>query len=114
MPELKALFRRILTITGLVTVICFILSTFLVWGLAAGGLVPFMSPLSGSCQFSISLIAASIMVTQSPSSTIAVVAEVKAKGPFTSTMLGITVLTDIIVLLIFSGQKERQDERGEG
>lgn len=102
LPELRALFRRIITITMAVTVICFLICLFVIWGLAAGGLIPFMDELSGSCQFSISLIAASIMVTQSPASAIAVVAETKSKGPFTSTMLGITVLTDIVVLLLYS------------
>jgi hypothetical protein len=71
-------------------------SLVLVW------LSPCVQVLSGSCQFSVSLIAASIMVTQSPASAIAVVAEMKAKGQFTSTFLGITVLTDIVVLLLYS------------
>ena len=137
LPELRALFRRILLITSSVTVVCFIVCLFVVYGLARVGLVPFMEVLPGSCQFSISLIAASVMVTQSPASAIAVVAETKSKGPFTSTMvwreaeksqragrdqprpalltvvsvvhallcsaqLGITVLTDIVVLLLYS------------
>jgi Kef-type K+ transport system membrane component KefB len=102
LPELRALFRRIVTITMSVTVVCFIVCMLIIFGLAKGGLIPFMSSLSGSCQFSIALIAASIMVTQSPASAIAVVAETKSKGPFTSTMLGITVLTDIVVLLLYS------------
>ena len=102
LPELRALFRRIITITTAVTVICFLVCLFVVFGLAKGGLIPFMDTMGSGCQFSVSLIAASIMVTQSPASAIAVVAETKSKGPFTSTMLGITVLTDIVVLLLYS------------
>ena len=56
----------------------------------------------GGCQLSIALIAAAIMVSQSPASAIAVVREVKAKGQFTSTMLGVTVLIDVVVLLLSS------------
>lgn len=100
--ELRSLFRRIVTITSSVTVFAFVFCTVVIFGLAAGGVVPWMSELDTACQFSIALIAGSIMVTQSPASAIAVVAEMRAKGPFTSTMLGITVLTDIVVLLLYS------------
>jgi len=102
LPELKQLFRRIITITLSATAVTFIVCTLVIWGLSLAGSVPFMQPLSGSCKFSIALIAATIMITQSPASAIAVVAELKAKGQFTSTMMGITVLTDLIVLVLYS------------
>lgn len=107
LPELRSLFKRILTITGAVTVVTFVTCVLVIFGLSQTALIPFMHELHGdfnvnACRFSISLIAGSIMVTQSPASAIAVVSETKAKGPFTSTMLGITVLTDVVVLLIYS------------
>ena len=104
LPELKSLFRRILTLTGLITVITFVLVVIVVYLESVGGLASYTSQLPsvgiGSCEFSIALIAAAIMVSQSPASAIAVVREVRAKGPFTSTMLGVTVLIDVVVLLL--------------
>ena len=41
------------------------------------------------------------MVARSPASAIAVIKEMRAKGPFTSTLLGVTVLCDVAVLLAF-------------
>ena len=107
LPELKSLFRRILTLTALLTVITFVLVVIVVYLESIGGLASYTASLpsgisANGCQFSIALIAAAIMVSQSPASAIAVVRETKAKGPFTSTMLGVTVLIDVVVLLLSS------------
>ena len=107
LPELKSLFRRILTLTALLTVVTFVLVVIVVYLESQGGWASYTSELpegisQGGCQFSIALIAAAIMVSQSPASAIAVVREAKAKGPFTSTMLGVTVLIDVVVLLLSS------------
>ena len=107
LPELKQLFRRILIITGLITAITFIVVLLVVFAESQGGLAQYTADLpagisQGGCQFSIAMIAAAIMVSQSPASAIAVVREARAKGPFTSTMLGVTVLIDVVVLLLAS------------
>lgn len=47
-------------------------------------------------------IAGTIFVARSPSSAIAVVNEVKAAGPFTQMSLGVTVVLDIVVIVLFS------------
>ena len=107
LPELKQLFRRILIITGLITAITFIVVCLVVYAESQGGLTQYTAALppgisQNGCQFSIAMIAAAIMVSQSPASAIAVVREVRAKGTFTSTMLGVTVLIDVVVLLLAS------------
>ena len=107
LPELKQLFRRILIITGLITAITFVVVVLVVFAESQGGLTQYVGALpdgisQNGCQFSIAMIAAAIMVSQSPASAIAVVREVRAKGPFTSTMLGVTVLIDVVVLLLAS------------
>ena len=107
LPELKQLFRRILIITGLITAITFVVVCLVVFAESQGGLTQYTSALpdgisQNGCQFSIAMIAAAIMVSQSPASAIAVVRETRAKGPFTSTMLGVTVLIDVVVLLLAS------------
>ena len=48
------------------------------------------------------MLAAVVAVARSPSSAIAVVTELQADGPFTQTMLGVTMVTDVVVILLFT------------
>ena len=45
---------------------------------------------------------ATIAIANSPSTTIAVITELKAKGPLTETVLGVTILKDMVILLLFT------------
>lgn len=65
LPELRALFKRIIWISASLAVVTMILCTLIIFGIIKGGLVPFASPLTGSCQFAIAAIASSIMVSLS-------------------------------------------------
>ena len=82
------------------------LVTFLLCTLAivwAAPLLPFLNALRfHHCRGSIAAVAASIMVARSPASAIAIVKEQRCKGPFTSAVLGMTVLGDVYVLVLFS------------
>ena len=49
----------------------------------------------------IAMLAAVVAIARSPSSAIAVVSELQADGPFTQTMLGVTMVTDVVVILLF-------------
>ena len=86
------------SLTALVT---FLLCTFaIVW---AAPLLPFLNALRfHHCRGSVAAVAASIMVARSPASAIAIVKEQRCKGPFTSAVLGMTVLGDVYVLVLFS------------
>jgi Trk K+ transport system NAD-binding subunit/Kef-type K+ transport system membrane component KefB len=42
-----------------------------------------------------------ILVARSPSSAIAIVNELRARGPFTKTVLGVTVIMDVVVIVLF-------------
>jgi Trk K+ transport system NAD-binding subunit/Kef-type K+ transport system membrane component KefB len=53
-------------------------------------------------QLAISLLAGTIFVARSPSSAIAVINELRAKGPFTQTILGVIVLIDVLVIILFT------------
>ncbi len=64
-------------------------------------LVPFMNEMPSGARFGIALLAGSILVARSPSSAIAIVKELRAKGPFTATVLGVTVMMDVIVITLF-------------
>lgn len=64
--------------------------------------VPFLQEMSPNAQLAAALLAGAIMVARSPSSAIAVVNELRARGPFTRTMLGVTVSMDIVVVVFFA------------
>jgi Kef-type K+ transport system membrane component KefB len=103
LPELRSLLKIILTITGLNALFSYVLMTLFIYLLAVTNVVSWMHVyVPGGCAFTISLIAGSIMVARSPASAIAVVRELKAKGPVTSTMLGVTVVGDVVVLVLFT------------
>lgn len=50
----------------------------------------------------VAILTGAILVARSPSSAIAVVNELRAKGPFTRTVLGVTVIMDAVVITLFS------------
>ncbi len=87
------------TTIGLVT------SAFLIGSLAfflLSGSIPFANAMPPAHRAAIALMAGAILVARSPSSAIAVVNELRAKGPFTKTALGVTVLMDVVVITLFS------------
>jgi len=54
-----------------------------------------------------------VSIARSPSSAIAVVAEQRADGPFTQTVLGVTMVTDVVVVVLFTAAIELV-RRGRG
>lgn len=124
LPELRALFKQILVQTSLTSFTTFFVCTarvsrrddaraspvarVCVFGsqgaiIVAAPLLPFLNALAyHHCRGSIAAVAASIMVARSPASAIAIVKELRAKGKFTSAVLGMTVLGDVYVLILFS------------
>jgi Kef-type K+ transport system membrane component KefB len=61
-------------------------------------LVPFMVGLPQGEVFAIALLGATIMIARSPSSALAIIKELRARGPFTHKVLGATVLKDAVVI----------------
>lgn len=100
LPELRNLFKKIFFLTACSALLTFLLATAVVYGL--GMLLPFWDGLTPSCKGSVASITAAIMASNSPASTIAITKEMKAKGTFTSSVLGVTVLGDVFVILLFS------------
>ena len=64
--------------------------------------IPFTAGFSSTKIFAISLLVGVILVARSPSAAIAIINELKAKGPFTQTVLGVTVLMDVVVITLFA------------
>lgn len=79
--------------------------TFFISGIAVFFLaefIPFMQSMTAVEILGVSSLFAVIFVARSPASAIAVVNEMRAKGPFVQTAIGVTVLKDVFVIILFS------------
>lgn len=100
LEELQGRLRSILwnTVAQLVVV-------YLIGGIAFFFLIdsiPFFSNLSSEGRFAAALLAGVILVARSPSSALAIINELRAKGAFTKTVLGVTLVKDVIVVALFA------------
>ncbi len=87
------------------TTACLVAGTFCLGSLGfflLSEVIPFARQMPASHRAAIALLAGAILVARSPSSAIAVVNELRAKGPFTRTVLGVTVIMDVVVIALFS------------
>ncbi|MED5579330.1 MAG: cation:proton antiporter [Nitrospinota bacterium] len=64
--------------------------------------IPFVQGISLEGRIAISILCGSILVARSPSSAIAIIKELRAKGPFVQTALGVTVVMDSVVIVLFA------------
>ena len=76
--------------------------------------VPFMAVLSQREMFAVALLSTTIMIARSPSSALAIIKEVRARGPFTHKVLGATVLMDAVVIVVFAAAVSVADVLIEG
>ncbi|MEQ9402090.1 MAG: cation:proton antiporter [Cyclobacteriaceae bacterium] len=81
-------------------VVTFVLGTIAVTLLAE--YIPYMAGLPMVAKICIAMITAAIFVARSPASAIAVINELRAKGPFVQTVMGVTVVKDFLVIILFS------------
>lgn len=65
-------------------------------------MIPFMANMPFSHRVAVSILAGAILAALSPSSAIALVNELRARGPFTQTVLGVTMILDIVVIILFA------------
>lgn len=63
--------------------------------------IPVVSGMPVASRVAVALLVGVILVARSPSSAIAVINEVRARGPFTQTALGVTVVMDVGVIVLF-------------
>jgi Trk K+ transport system NAD-binding subunit/Kef-type K+ transport system membrane component KefB len=99
--DLRGRMGGIAWVTAGLVVFTFLLGTLTVYLLA--GMLPFLEPFGPAGRLAVALLAGAILVARSPSSAIAVVKEVRARGPFTNTVLGVTVISDVVVIVAFAG-----------
>lgn len=99
-PELRHRLGSIGWVTAGLVVATFSLVSTAVFLLA--DFIPFMQAMSANARLAVALLAGAIMTARSPSSAIAIVNELRAKGPFTQTALGVTVIMDVVVITLFA------------
>ncbi len=98
--EMRSRLNSIKWMTASQLIVTFIFSAIGVYFLA--DLIPFMQDQPPLFKAAIASLFAVIFVARSPASAIAIVNEMRAKGPFVQTALGVTVLKDFFVILLFS------------
>ena len=98
--DLKKKYNSIVWISTGIIASTFVLCSFTVYMLSDW--IPFMKDMPAPSRFAVSILAGAIMVARSPSSAIAIINELRAKGPFTSTVLSVTVIMDVLVIILFS------------
>jgi len=98
--EMRSRFKSIAYMTVSQMVIIFIICSAGVYILS--GLIPFLNNLHIADRIAVSILVATIFIARSPASAIAVINELRAKGPFTQTVLGVSVLKEFFVIVIFT------------
>ena len=81
-------------------VITFVLSSIIIYFIADR--IPFMATMNIESKIAVSILFGTIFVARSPSSAIAVINEMRANGPFTKTVMGVTVVKDVLVIILFA------------
>lgn len=98
--EMRSKLRSIKIHSIAQTVITFLGGGLLVFLLA--DMIPFMRDLTLQVKLSVSLLTGVIFVAPSPASVIAIVNELRAKGPYTQITLGVTIVKDFFVVVLFA------------
>ena len=68
----------------------------------ARSLLPFLAGQPSQTVLAVALIFGLVAVAKSPATTIAVITELRARGPLADTVLGVSVLKDVVVLLLIA------------
>jgi len=100
LKELRSRINSIKWMTIGQLTITFVLSSVVIF--YASDYIPFMAELSSSVKMIIAVLFGVIFVARSPSSAIAVINELRANGPFTKTSMGVTVVKDVLVIVLFA------------
>ncbi len=100
LPELKGKFKSIGFTTFFLILVTFTLTSITVFLIA--DYIPFTVGMPTASLVAIAILTGALLIARSPSSAIAIVTELRAKGPYTQIMLGVTVIMDIIVITIFA------------
>ncbi|MFI5235802.1 MAG: cation:proton antiporter [Gemmatimonadales bacterium] len=99
-PEIRARWRIILAALGGQALLAIVVLT--AGTLAGRAFVPFLHGLTGMSLVLVALTFATILAVNSPMVTLAMLAETGARGPLARTILGVVLVADVVVVLLFS------------
>ncbi len=100
LKELRSRINSIKWMTIGQLIITFVMSSVVIYFIADN--IPFMTDMPSTHKIAVSILFATIFVARSPSSAIAVINEMRANGPFTKTVMGVTVVKDVLVIILFA------------
>jgi Trk K+ transport system NAD-binding subunit/Kef-type K+ transport system membrane component KefB len=98
--ELRSRMKSIITMTITQIVVTFIMVSLCIFLLAE--VIPFLRDMGLAGRIAVSLLGGTIAIARSPASAIAIINELRARGPFTQTSIGVTVVKDFGVIVIFA------------
>lgn len=100
LQEIRPRLKSIGTILGSVILISLPLSGLALFFLTE--FIPFTQGMTTTERLAVAILGTTILLALSPPSTIAVIKEVRAKGNFTNTLLGVTVTMDVLIVILFA------------
>ena len=98
--EIRQRLRSILYSSLGITIVGILLGSVAIFLLTQ--ILPFTQGKPVSERFAVALLGATVLLALSPPSTIAVIKEVRARGPFTRTLLSVTVFMDVLIIVFFA------------
>lgn len=98
--EIRQRIRSILYSSLGISVVGVALGTTAILALTA--VLPFTQGRPMSERLAVALLGGVVLLALSPPSTIAVIKELRAKGPFTRTVLSVTVFMDVLIIVLFA------------
>jgi Kef-type K+ transport system membrane component KefB len=101
--ELKRHFKTIFLVVGAVALLAVPTTTALIMVLAdfVPGMLPFLDGLPMTHRWSAALLLGVFSMAMSPAATLAIIQETRSKGSFTSLSLGIVIVGDIALVVLF-------------
>ncbi len=100
LKKLRDRFKSILMITAFQTTTVFLIMTSLAYVLIKS--LSFFGELTNTETIAVAMILGVVSTANSPATVIAIITESKAKGPMTDTVLGVTVIKDVVVIMLFA------------
>ena len=100
LKDLRSRLQSILWTTGGILVAALVLGATAIYVLTE--FIPFTQGMAPASRLAVALLGSTVLLALSPPSTIAVIKEMRARGPFTSMALGVTVLMDVVIIVLFA------------
>ncbi len=100
LKELRSRMKSIVTMTITQILVTFSLVSLVIYLIS--DLIVFTQGMNPSARLAISMLAGTIAIARSPASAIAIINELRARGPFTQTAIGVTVVVDFAVIVVFA------------